>query len=154
MGNEIIVAVILAVLAVLVIGWLRSRSANSNEPQYVEIDRTAAADVSVREPLERGQKIEAIKAYRNLTGAGLKEAKDALDQIEREMQGIPTPLNLNLVDARPKPATAPVDLDDHFRDLIRKGNKIEAIKIYREYTGVGLKEAKDAVEAIEREMNL
>ncbi len=30
---------------------------------------------------------------------------------------------------------------------LRQGNKIEAIKIVREATGLGLKEAKDAVEA-------
>lgn len=34
---------------------------------------------------------------------------------------------------------------------LRKGNKIEAIKAYREVTGVGLKEAKDAIEAMERQ---
>jgi large subunit ribosomal protein L7/L12 len=34
-------------------------------------------------------------------------------------------------------------------DLIRSGRKIEAIKLYRSQTGVGLKEAKDAVEAQE-----
>jgi hypothetical protein len=35
--------------------------------------------------------------------------------------------------------------------LIAAGQKIEAIKLYRERTGVGLKEAKDAVEALERD---
>lgn len=34
-------------------------------------------------------------------------------------------------------------------ETIHRGAKIEAIKVYREATGVGLKEAKDAVEAIE-----
>jgi ribosomal protein L7/L12 len=34
--------------------------------------------------------------------------------------------------------------------LLRRRRKIEAIKRYRELTGVGLKEAKDAVDAIER----
>ncbi len=34
--------------------------------------------------------------------------------------------------------------------LIRAGKKIEGIKIYREVFGVGLKEAKEAVEALER----
>lgn len=34
--------------------------------------------------------------------------------------------------------------------LIQSGNKIQAIKIFRETFGVGLKEAKDAVEALER----
>ncbi|MDA1360126.1 ribosomal protein L7/L12 [Glycomyces luteolus] len=35
------------------------------------------------------------------------------------------------------------------RDLVRQGRKIQAIKAYREITGVGLKEAKDAVERME-----
>ena len=35
-------------------------------------------------------------------------------------------------------------------DAIRGGNLIQAIKHYRERTGVGLKEAKDAVEALAR----
>ena len=34
--------------------------------------------------------------------------------------------------------------------LLFKGQKIPAIKKYREETGLGLKEAKEAVEAIER----
>lgn len=34
------------------------------------------------------------------------------------------------------------------QDLVRRGKKIQAIKVYREHTGVGLKEAKDAVEAM------
>jgi hypothetical protein len=34
-------------------------------------------------------------------------------------------------------------------ELAHAGNKIEAIKLYREITGMGLKESKDAVEAIE-----
>jgi ribosomal protein L7/L12 len=36
------------------------------------------------------------------------------------------------------------------QDLLRRGRKIDAIKVYRERTGLGLKEAKDAVEEIER----
>ena len=35
---------------------------------------------------------------------------------------------------------------------VRQGNKIEAIKAYRETTGLGLKEAKDAVDALERRL--
>lgn len=35
---------------------------------------------------------------------------------------------------------------------LRGGNKIEAIKLYRETTGLGLKESKDAVEALEDDL--
>lgn len=55
----------------------------------------------------------------------------------------------------PRPATAPrpttttlSPLDHHVRKLAAEGNKIEAIKAVRDHTGLGLKEAKDYVEAI------
>ena len=41
---------------------------------------------------------------------------------------------------------------DEIVNLLRQGRKIEAIKIYRERTNLGLKEAKDAVEEIERQL--
>jgi hypothetical protein len=34
-------------------------------------------------------------------------------------------------------------------EALRQGRKIDAIKIHREITGLGLKESKDAIEAIE-----
>ena len=34
-------------------------------------------------------------------------------------------------------------------ELLRAGRKIEAVKVYREATGIGLAEAKDAVDRIE-----
>lgn len=34
-------------------------------------------------------------------------------------------------------------------ELLRQGRKIEAIKVYREETAAGLKEAKDAIEELE-----
>ena len=56
---------------------------------------------------------------------------------------------------QPAPAPAPAYaagpvFPPSFADALRRGKMIEAIKIYREVTGVGLKEAKDAVEAIAR----
>ena len=41
--------------------------------------------------------------------------------------------------------------DDEVLRLLRSGSKIAAIKAYREQTGLGLKEAKDAVEALAAE---
>ncbi len=39
-------------------------------------------------------------------------------------------------------------------DALRAGNKIEAIKLHREATGSGLKESKDAIEAIEADLRV
>ena len=37
-------------------------------------------------------------------------------------------------------------------DLLRAGNKLEAIKVYQKLTGVGLKESKEAVETLEKSL--
>ena len=52
--------------------------------------------------------------------------------------------------ALPVSALAP-SLTSSVAALLAQGKKINAIKIYRDQTGVGLKEAKDAVEEIERQ---
>lgn len=41
-------------------------------------------------------------------------------------------------------------VDDDLMSLIARGEKISAIKLFRERTGSDLKQAKDAVEALER----
>lgn len=47
----------------------------------------AERDPRLRELLAAGKKIHAIKRYRELTGAGLKEAKDAVDALDRRYGG-------------------------------------------------------------------
>ncbi len=50
---------------------------------------------------------------------------------------------------RPEPAeSGPGGLDDQLLGMLRAGRKIDAIKLYREQTQAGLKDAKDAVEAL------
>jgi ribosomal protein L7/L12 len=66
-------------------------------------------------------------------GVGLKEAKDAVEAIQRGQA------------ARSGPQ-GDRDLENEVVSFLEQGQKIEAIKRYRERTGVGLKEAKDAVE--------
>lgn len=48
----------------------------------------------------------------------------------------------------------PSDSIDPVLRTLASGNKIALIKLYREQTGVGLKEAKDAVEAMQRDMGI
>ncbi|HLG76528.1 MAG TPA: ribosomal protein L7/L12 [Ktedonobacteraceae bacterium] len=91
-------------------------------------------DASVANLLERRQKLQAIKLYRESTGVGLKEAKEAVEAIERTMGGPRNGVEGGLVDP------------DELQRLILAGKKIEAIKYYREQTGAGLREAKDAVD--------
>jgi ribosomal protein L7/L12 len=97
----------------------------------------------IRGHIAAGRKIEAIKLYRDATGAGLAEAKEAVELIEA---------------GKPPKADSNASLGDDLAllavsDLVAEGRKIEAIKRYREVTGLGLKEAKDAVDAFERRLN-
>ncbi len=89
----------------------------------------------LRALMAAGRKIEAIKQYRAATGAGLAEAKDAVE-------------SLMLGTALPSRESADSSFEAEIISLLQGGKKIAAIKLYREKTGVGLKEAKDFVEAL------
>jgi ribosomal protein L7/L12 len=50
------------------------------------------------------------------------------------------------------PDPIPEDKLKPIRDALLAGRKIEAIKLYREQTGFGLKESKDFVDELERDL--
>jgi ribosomal protein L7/L12 len=60
-----------------------TRISTSPLPAY-EID--ARAMERIKQSIAQNRKIEAIKLYREATGAGLKDARDAVLRIEAEMQ--------------------------------------------------------------------
>lgn len=105
-------------------------------------ERPASEDVKaqVARLIAANRKIEAIKVFREATGVGLKEAKDAIESGSFASGG----------GRAAGPDADAVDLDE-VRQLVERGNKLEAIKAYREATGVGLAEAKHAVEQLERD---
>ncbi|MGE0865226.1 MAG: ribosomal protein L7/L12 [Vicinamibacterales bacterium] len=91
----------------------------------IPADAKAAAD--------RGDLIEAIKITRQATSVGLKEAKEA---VEAYRGGAPI-------------ANGPdgVQIPLQAISALHQGSLIDAIKRTREATGLGLKDAKEAVEA-------
>lgn len=98
-----------------------------------------------------GSKIEAIKAYREATGADLLTSRRAVEAMAANPGSQP---------ALPPDATSlnhptsPVPLSPGVMRLVEDRQKIQAIKLLREQTGLGLKEAKDLVDAYEREILL
>lgn len=99
-------------------------------------------DQDIYDLIRDGRTIEAIKRYRERYGVGLAEAKSA---VEHMRDGQPA-TNDSQALARREPG----DLVS-IKDLVLRGNKIQAIKLYREQTGVGLREAKAAIEQMARE---
>ena len=102
----------------------------------------------VLELLKAGNKIEAIKQLRGMTGLGLKEAKDWIESYER---GGVDPLP-EFEHPSGRDSSASFTLPAEALDALRGGNKIEAIRIVRESTGIGLAEAKSIVEEIENSL--
>jgi ribosomal protein L7/L12 len=85
--------------------------------------------------VEQDRTIEAIKRLRETTGLGLKEAKDAVDAHRRG----------GSTSSPGSSVTGPLPPD--VVDAMQRGRKIEAIRLLRAHTGMGLKAAKEAVEA-------
>jgi ribosomal protein L7/L12 len=67
-----------------------------------------------------------------------------LASIERKLDAIMTALGM--APAAPAPGAGPVDPE--LLRLVQRGEKIAAIKLHRERTGVGLAEAKAFVDAL------
>ena len=121
--------------------WFGGDGATSTEDLAREAAQARAVTVEnpgaqIEALVHAGEKIEAIKIYRQEYGGSLVEAKDAIDAIARG-------------EAPLAPASDPND-DSDVHDLVAQGRSIDAIKLYREKHDVGLAEAKAAVDAMPR----
>jgi LSD1 subclass zinc finger protein len=98
----------------------------------------------IRQLAENGKIIEAIRRYRELYDVGLKEAKDAVEALQAG----------NVIEAR-WVITGPLTPEETGRvleevqELLRAGNKIGAIRRYREAADVSLTKATDVVDQVE-----
>ncbi len=82
----------------------------------------------------RGDKVQAIKQLREATGLGLAEAKNMLeDMLDGEHA---------TVDSATRQQLAPA-----IEAALARGDKLVAIKLLKDATGMGLKEAKDRIES-------
>jgi ribosomal protein L7/L12 len=64
--------------------------------------------------------------------------------LEKKIDMIMEHLGLDFEDDEPAG-----NIDPRVIEQIKRGNKIEAIKLYREQSGFGLKEAKDVIDELE-----
>ncbi|NNB97284.1 hypothetical protein HI113_25605 [Corallococcus exiguus] len=143
MSLSFLVLMLIAVVMGALIGfWLRSshREQPAEPPSPLS---PAEGQRNLAELIESGQTINAIKLYRQLHGCGLKEAKDA---VEAMRDG-----RVRMESLEPSGLSGP-EVNDAIERAVRSNNLIQAIKLYRDQHGVGLKEAKDAVEAMRADL--
>lgn len=92
--------------------------------------------------LDAGRTIDAIKQLRVVQGLGLKEAKDLIDAHQHGHHAAPPAHSTGFA------SDASSHAPDSVRQALAAGNKIEAIRLLRAHAGIGLKEAKDRVDAL------
>ncbi|MCY1039717.1 hypothetical protein OV208_00175 [Corallococcus sp. bb12-1] len=150
MSLNLIGWIVLALIAggVLALAQRRLRESSSREqppldPPPVPAPARLAPEVfqaRIKELIDAGQTINAIKLYREQHGVGLKEAKDSVEAL--------------IAGRHPfgREPSGPVDADADIEQALREDNLIEAIKLYRDRYGVSLKEAKDACDAMRKRL--
>jgi ribosomal protein L7/L12 len=80
-----------------------------------------------------------------VTETDIQLLKSRINELEDHVKFLYRRLNIEYADPNSDPVLAP-----QIQDALRHGNKIEAIKIYRELTGVGLAEAKQVIDRAEQ----
>ena len=110
----------------------------------------------VREALQRGNLFDAIKLLRRAGVSNLKEAKAVLEAEARRLNAgrgrAPGTTASPSSPAAPDGAAMRGVFPPAAADALRRGHKIEAIRLVREHLGIGLKEAKDLVDQHEQLM--
>jgi ribosomal protein L7/L12 len=99
----------------------------------------------IRGALSHGNKIEAIRHYRDLMNTGLAEAREAVETMAAGMPLSTTPENRPTT---PPPLPSTPDSEGSIHAALYRGNMEEAIRLYRRLRGAGLSEAKAAIEAM------
>ena len=84
-----------------------------------------------------GSKVLAIKLLREQSGLGLAEAKQLLESVDAGAADSPLALN----------SAIPASAELRIHAAMASGNKLEAVKLLKEATGLGLAEAKERIDA-------
>lgn len=103
--------------------------------------------VQIIDALQRGRMMDAIKLLRESNGLGLKDARDAAEHYLRGPTVIERPVGTT-------PSRFPVKPPSEVVSALQQGSKVEAIRLMRERTGLGVKEASEAVEAYQAQTQL
>ncbi len=78
------VKIIVVVLALLLVRALLRKASSAGTVERIAPEGERS-DADVQELLRLDRKIEAIKVYRELHGVGLRQAKEAVEQLQRQL---------------------------------------------------------------------
>lgn len=97
--------------------------------------------------IRQGRQVEAIKKLRRAEGLDLRQAVEEIERIETRLAGAaPDPDSGAAHAGRPSQRML-----EEVKTLVLQGRKMEAIKLLHEGNRMGLRQAKNLVEAVTRE---
>jgi ribosomal protein L7/L12 len=141
--------IILCGISVLLFVWLKLRSQNQGDVnQFMAEPRPIPVQTPQNEAFDSVD--EKLKKLKELLASNLISEQDYERMKAEILEGTfrPTPASVL--------TTHSIQISNsdtaQIISFLRANQKIEAIKLFRERTNLGLKEAKDAVEAIERQL--
>ncbi len=102
-------------------------------------DTLSLAGPDVTSLLQSGHKLDAIRIYREQTGASLKDATDAIKDLERRLDAADN---------------SEVEHNQDVETLLRGGHKLDAIRVYRQQTGANLKDATTEINELTKNLGL
>ena len=137
--NSYIIFGIAAVVVVMILRALQSRADPSSMPDP-SIPRTADG---VKQLLAGGHPIRAMKLAEEIAAGDPAKAQALMEELGIKVKVSGTGDAASVAAGMLGPAN-----DRQLQAFLLSGDKIEAIKRWRELTGHGLKEAKDAVDAL------
>jgi ribosomal protein L7/L12 len=144
--------VILVAAALIALVIVNARAARSRvDPTQVSIDPALVGQL--RDLEAKGKKLDAVRLLRKSTGLGLADAVRIVDKLAasgratKPERGTP---DIGGAASGNGATTANIGPDNEaeLRTLVAAGQQIQAIKMVRELTGMGLKEAKDFVDRL------
>ena len=94
--------------------------------------------VNILNEIKLGNKIEAIKMLREQLGISLIEAKDLVEKVSSS----------DIESGGNKINQSTNSVSERALNFLRQGKKIDAIKVVREETGLGLKDSKELIEKV------
>ena len=104
--------------------------------------------------IQAGEKLQAVKVYKEAKGVSLAEAKDVIDRLAEKLQAegsmqyeaanIEQPTETHDHSALESDGS----LEERCLELIKSGNILQAVKLYKDESGAGLKEAKDMIDSM------
>jgi len=136
---------------------LGAAGSSGNDDGSLDIGRLMVSDAAgkltpdqaqtIFKALSSGNKIEAIRLFRTYTGAGLKDAKDAVEAAGSAGSDS-SPVDAKRILSESGFGNLTSEQKVMVIQILRSGNKIAAIKALRDATGMGLKDSKNVVDSI------